>query len=174
MCVRTFVKQCAFMTGRDFSREFGRRGPKHIALEDCRHQIMYLVKARNHLMLGDPAGIYNANSQGDPVRPLGSGAPRKRHIPLPPLLPSAAGSGAPRKRHIPLPPLPPPGSGAPRKRHIPLPPLPPPAPGAPNKKHIPSPAIQPTDFPSASSSPQDHHLAKLNQQPTPESLHSRT
>ncbi|TVY84168.1 hypothetical protein LSUE1_G004046 [Lachnellula suecica] len=49
-CVRTFVKQCAFMTGRDFSREIGRRGAHHVALEDCKHQILYLVKARNHLM----------------------------------------------------------------------------------------------------------------------------
>lgn len=71
MCVRTFVKQCAFMTGRDFSREVGRRGPKHIALEDCKHQILYLVKARNHLMPGGSAAI---------PRPSGQGARRKYNI----------------------------------------------------------------------------------------------
>jgi hypothetical protein len=55
MCVRTFVKQCAFMTGHDYSREVQRRGPKHIALENCKHQVLYLVKARNHLMPGGRA-----------------------------------------------------------------------------------------------------------------------
>ncbi|RDL31780.1 uncharacterized protein BP5553_09182 [Venustampulla echinocandica] len=50
MCVRTVVKQCAFMTGRDYSREVKQKGTKHYALDDCRHQIVYLVKARNSLM----------------------------------------------------------------------------------------------------------------------------
>jgi hypothetical protein len=50
MCVRTFVKQCAYMTGKDFARNEAFKGKKHVALDDCLHQVSYLVKARNHLM----------------------------------------------------------------------------------------------------------------------------
>jgi len=50
MCVRTFVVQCMIMTGRDFRKEVAFKGVKHRALDDCRHQIEYLVKARNLLM----------------------------------------------------------------------------------------------------------------------------
>jgi hypothetical protein len=50
MCVRTFVKQCLSVTGRDFQRETVLKGKKHKALDDCRHQISYLVNARNYLM----------------------------------------------------------------------------------------------------------------------------
>lgn len=49
MCVRTFVVQCKMMTGRDFRKEVAFKGVKHKALDDCRHQIEYLVKARNLL-----------------------------------------------------------------------------------------------------------------------------
>jgi oligoribonuclease (3'-5' exoribonuclease) len=50
MCVRTIVKQCYFMTGTDYQREAVMKGTKHKAIDDCRHQIAYLVKARNALM----------------------------------------------------------------------------------------------------------------------------
>lgn len=50
MCVRTFVKQCSIMAGRDFRSEVVWKGVRHVALDDCRHQINYLVKARNELM----------------------------------------------------------------------------------------------------------------------------
>jgi hypothetical protein len=49
-CVRTIVKQCAYMTGKDFARGEVFKGKKHVALDDCFHQVSYLVKARNHLM----------------------------------------------------------------------------------------------------------------------------
>lgn len=50
MCVRTFVRQCSLMTGRDFAREQVFEGTKHVALDDCRHQVAYLVNARNSLV----------------------------------------------------------------------------------------------------------------------------
>jgi hypothetical protein len=50
MCLRTFVKQCAFMTGKDFARDEVFEGTKHVALDDCHFQVSYLVKARKHLM----------------------------------------------------------------------------------------------------------------------------
>jgi hypothetical protein len=50
MCVRTMVNQCYSMTGIDYRREMVMKGTKHIAIDDCRHQIAYLVKARNALM----------------------------------------------------------------------------------------------------------------------------
>jgi hypothetical protein len=84
MCVRNFVKQCAFMTGQDYSPEVGRRGPKHIAIEDCKHQVLYLVKARNHLIPGGPKKTSNAVSQCASAAQLpGQGAPRTRRTPIP-------------------------------------------------------------------------------------------
>jgi len=50
MCVRTFVKQANIMTGRDFKKEAEFQGQEHVALDDCRHQIRYLVNARNPLL----------------------------------------------------------------------------------------------------------------------------
>lgn len=50
MCVRTFVRQCSIMSGRDFAREQVFNGTKHVALDDCRHQVAYLVKARDSLV----------------------------------------------------------------------------------------------------------------------------
>jgi oligoribonuclease (3'-5' exoribonuclease) len=51
MCVRTMVEQCYCMTGRDYRREMVMKGTKHKAIDDCRHQVAYLVKARNALMI---------------------------------------------------------------------------------------------------------------------------
>jgi oligoribonuclease (3'-5' exoribonuclease) len=50
MCVRTMVKQCYCMTGIDYRRDAVMKGTRHKAIDDCRHQIAYLVKARNALM----------------------------------------------------------------------------------------------------------------------------
>ncbi|EPE34419.1 Ribonuclease H-like protein [Glarea lozoyensis ATCC 20868] len=50
MCLRTFVKQCTFMTGKDFAKDEIFEGKKHVALDDCRYQVSYLVKARKHLV----------------------------------------------------------------------------------------------------------------------------
>ncbi|KAF4624309.1 hypothetical protein G7Y89_g13864 [Cudoniella acicularis] len=49
MCVRTVVKQCAALTGRDYSREIKFQGEKHNPLDDCRHQVRYLVLAMDTL-----------------------------------------------------------------------------------------------------------------------------
>ncbi|KAH6677173.1 hypothetical protein B0J14DRAFT_433578, partial [Halenospora varia] len=45
MCVRTMVKQSGFITGRNFPREIKFKGTKHNPLDDCRHQVRYLVAA---------------------------------------------------------------------------------------------------------------------------------
>ncbi|KAK0105436.1 hypothetical protein ONS96_004823 [Cadophora gregata f. sp. sojae] len=47
MCVRTLVRTAGDILGRDFSREEPFQGTRHDALDDCRHQIRYMVKARN-------------------------------------------------------------------------------------------------------------------------------
>ncbi|KAI9046857.1 hypothetical protein LZ554_008936 [Drepanopeziza brunnea f. sp. 'monogermtubi'] len=56
MCVRTLVKCYGEMLGRNFPNEVKFQGAKHSALDDCRHQIRYLVRARSAVMalLGDP------------------------------------------------------------------------------------------------------------------------
>ncbi|CAG8975081.1 hypothetical protein HYALB_00009944 [Hymenoscyphus albidus] len=54
MCVRTFVRQCSLMTGREFTKEHVFEGTMHIALDDCRNQIVYLVNARNSLVPARP------------------------------------------------------------------------------------------------------------------------
>lgn len=38
------------MTGREFAKEQVFERTKHVALDDCRHQVAYLVKARNSLV----------------------------------------------------------------------------------------------------------------------------
>jgi hypothetical protein len=50
MCVRTFVSQMTSILGKNFARDSPQIGVKHVALDDCRHQISYLVKARNMLI----------------------------------------------------------------------------------------------------------------------------
>jgi hypothetical protein len=105
MCVRTMVKQCYFMTGMDYQREAVMKGTKHKAIDDCRHQIAYLVKARNALMApaasrkmelmssetsfssksGDveeeaSEGVRVAGSAT--VCPWGFGSSRRRHTPM--------------------------------------------------------------------------------------------
>ncbi|KAL2062440.1 hypothetical protein VTL71DRAFT_6706 [Oculimacula yallundae] len=50
MCVRTLVRTANDMLGRDFAKEERFQGTRHDALDDCRHQIRYMVKARNALM----------------------------------------------------------------------------------------------------------------------------
>jgi hypothetical protein len=105
MCVRTIVKQCYYMTGMDYGREAVMKGTKHKAIDDCRHQIAYLVKARKALMapatsrkmeLMSPETSFSSKN-GDveeegservrvagraTVRPWGSGSSRRRHIPM--------------------------------------------------------------------------------------------
>ena len=47
MCVRTLVRTAGDLLGRDFAKEERFQGTRHDALDDCRHQIRYTVKARN-------------------------------------------------------------------------------------------------------------------------------
>lgn len=47
MCVRTLVRTAGDLLGRDFAKEERFQGTRHDALDDCRHQIRYMVKARN-------------------------------------------------------------------------------------------------------------------------------
>ncbi|KUJ09349.1 uncharacterized protein LY89DRAFT_598248, partial [Mollisia scopiformis] len=49
MCVRTMVNSTSSITGRDYTREVVRQGRHHDALDDCRHQVKYLVLAMNSL-----------------------------------------------------------------------------------------------------------------------------
>ena len=49
MCVRTFVHMCSSITGINFQAEEVRTGKHHVAIDDCRHQIAYILKARNAL-----------------------------------------------------------------------------------------------------------------------------
>src|SRR5437764_8785278 len=48
-CVRTVVQECFDVTGRNYMKEEKRVGTVHVAVDDCRHQVRYLVKARNAL-----------------------------------------------------------------------------------------------------------------------------
>lgn len=48
-CVRTVVQECFDVTGKNYMREEKRVGTAHVAVDDCRHQVRYLVKARNEL-----------------------------------------------------------------------------------------------------------------------------
>jgi hypothetical protein len=48
-CVRTVVQECFDVTGRNYMREEKRVGTVHVAMDDCRHQVRCLVKARNEL-----------------------------------------------------------------------------------------------------------------------------
>ncbi|KAH7390313.1 hypothetical protein BKA64DRAFT_120415 [Cadophora sp. MPI-SDFR-AT-0126] len=47
MCVRTLVRTAGDILGRNFAREERFQGTRHDALDDCRHQVRYMVKARN-------------------------------------------------------------------------------------------------------------------------------
>ncbi|KAG4441871.1 hypothetical protein IFR05_002672 [Cadophora sp. M221] len=50
MCVRTLVRTASDILGRNFAREERFQGTRHDALDDCRHQIRYMVKARNTMV----------------------------------------------------------------------------------------------------------------------------
>lgn len=60
-CVRTFVKQVAWITGVDYARKVEMRGKKHVSLDDCRHQVRYLVLARRALRCVDTRDMPDPN-----------------------------------------------------------------------------------------------------------------
>lgn len=62
MCVRTAVKTFGEIMGRDFAKEEVFKARKHDAVDDCRHQIRYLVKARNAVM--NRTGPFSRPSNG--------------------------------------------------------------------------------------------------------------
>ncbi|KAL5324921.1 hypothetical protein ACEPPN_006041 [Leptodophora sp. 'Broadleaf-Isolate-01'] len=49
-CGMTLVRTAGDILGRNFAREEPFQGTRHDALDDCRHQIRYIVKARNAMM----------------------------------------------------------------------------------------------------------------------------
>jgi hypothetical protein len=69
MCVRTFVEQGTLMTGIDRKNLTKFTGVPHKALDDCRHQIKYLVPTRNDLLQPEDASGEESNSIEDIAQP---------------------------------------------------------------------------------------------------------
>ncbi|KAE8454565.1 hypothetical protein EG329_000188 [Mollisiaceae sp. DMI_Dod_QoI] len=77
MCVRSAVKYAAFITGRDCSFEVKRKGKHHDALDDCRHQVAYLVLATKSLMpKAIPTDAAKGSNTGSIVRTKTLSRPR--------------------------------------------------------------------------------------------------
>jgi len=84
MCVRTFVKQGTLIMGVNRARTTPRTGVLHKALDDCKHQIKYIVLTRNDLVgTGDASDV-----ESEPIEQIARP------------LPSSAGAAATSKRQI--------------------------------------------------------------------------
>lgn len=64
LCVRTYCEAAFSITGRNIRREVDKSfvGKKHNAIDDCKHQILYLTKCREALR-----GLQNSATAPAPV-----------------------------------------------------------------------------------------------------------
>ncbi|TGO30589.1 hypothetical protein BPAE_0004g00460 [Botrytis paeoniae] len=77
LCVRTYCEAAFSITGRNIRREVDKSfaGKKHNAIDDCKHQILYLTKCRDALR-----GLQGVAIAPVPVEPPESSVKRPRTV----------------------------------------------------------------------------------------------